>query len=174
MSPFALSPTANEDLGYVYPPLQHAGGDDATVQIAVGFFQNLWDSIVHNSPLTRLFATQITPNWFVGEPIFQGSSVTGVSFKTGKPFDVGRVSDFDIAIASPKLLKKARELGIELRSGGTRSVPLGANTLGLLEKLGLKDMYNAASQAAGRPVAFMLYESPQKAILRAPSMLVPR
>ncbi|MBA3708267.1 MAG: hypothetical protein H0W83_05560 [Planctomycetes bacterium] len=66
VSPFALSPTANEDLGYVYPPLQHAGGDDATVQIAVGFFQNLWDSIVHNSPLTRLFATQITPNWFVG------------------------------------------------------------------------------------------------------------
>jgi len=33
----------------------------------------------------------------------QGSSVSGVSFSTGQPFDVGRVSDFDVAISHPEL-----------------------------------------------------------------------
>jgi hypothetical protein len=36
------------------------------------------------------------------EPILQGSAVTGKSFKTGKEFDVGRVSDFDIALLVPQ------------------------------------------------------------------------
>ena len=35
-------------------------------------------------------------------PVFQGSSVTGVKYTTGEPFDVGRTSDFDIALASPR------------------------------------------------------------------------
>ncbi|MGF6805645.1 hypothetical protein OKW30_000771 [Paraburkholderia sp. Clong3] len=35
------------------------------------------------------------------EPILQGSAVTGKSFRTGQFFDVGRVSDFDIGLASP-------------------------------------------------------------------------
>lgn len=35
------------------------------------------------------------------EPILQGSAVTGKNFGTGAPFDVGRVSDFDVALAKP-------------------------------------------------------------------------
>ncbi len=58
--------------------------------------------------------------------IFQGSSVTGQSFRTGAGFDVGRVSDFDIALSSPQLLSQADALGIGLRSGGTRTGPLTA------------------------------------------------
>ncbi|MED9649857.1 hypothetical protein RCN49_07995 [Escherichia marmotae] len=42
----------------------------------------------------------------------QGSSVSGVSFSTGQPFDVGRVSDFDVAISHPELYKRAEQLGI--------------------------------------------------------------
>jgi hypothetical protein len=72
--------------------------------------------------------------------IFQGSSVTGVKFKTGVAFDVGRVSDFDIALASPDLLQRAKELGIELRSRGTRTGPLQPQDL---IKLGLHDLARA-------------------------------
>lgn len=41
------------------------------------------------------------------ETILQRSSVTAQSFKTGQAFDVGRVSDFDVALASPELLQRA-------------------------------------------------------------------
>ncbi|HEF5873488.1 TPA: LysM peptidoglycan-binding domain-containing protein, partial [Burkholderia cenocepacia] len=41
------------------------------------------------------------------EPILQGSAITGKSFRTGRPFDVGRVSDFDVGLASQSLLKRA-------------------------------------------------------------------
>ena len=52
------------------------------------------------------------------EPILQGSAVTGKSFKTGEAFDIGRISDFDIALAGSELLLRAKSLGIGLRSGG--------------------------------------------------------
>jgi len=59
----------------------------------------------------------------------QGSAVTGKSFGTGAPFDVGRVSEFDVGLASPSLLQRAQELGIGVRSGGTRTGPLTARDL---------------------------------------------
>lgn len=46
----------------------------------------------------------LSPGYGDVEPIFQGSSVTGQSFKAGQAFDAGRVSDFDVALASPELL----------------------------------------------------------------------
>jgi hypothetical protein len=49
------------------------------------------------------------------EPIFAGSAVTGRNFHTGRPFDVGRLSDYDIALASPTLMQRAIELGVPLR-----------------------------------------------------------
>ncbi|GAA6139445.1 hypothetical protein NBRC116583_31920 [Arenicella sp. 4NH20-0111] len=54
--------------------------------------------------------------------ILQGSAVTGKSFRTGKAFDAGRVSDFDIALAGSDILARARQLGIGLRSGGKKGV----------------------------------------------------
>jgi RHS repeat-associated protein len=105
------------------------------------------------------------------KPIFQGSSVTGEKFTTGEAFDVGRVSDFDIALADPKLLKKAKELGIQLRSGGTRTGPLGPAEL---EKLGLKDLAQKLSSQAGRDVNFMIFDSVETATSRAPSIGVPK
>ncbi len=76
------------------------------------------------------------------EPILQGSAVTGKSFKAGEAFDVGRVSDFDVALASPELLQRAQSLGIGLRSGGTRTGPLSARDL---QALGLKDLSSKMS-----------------------------
>jgi hypothetical protein len=103
--------------------------------------------------------------------IFQGSSVTGVKYTTGRPFDAGRVSDYDVALASPSfLLARANELGIGLHSGGTRTGPLtGAE----LEQLGLSGMNAELSQAVGRPVNFMIYQSAEAAISRSPSIVVP-
>jgi hypothetical protein len=104
------------------------------------------------------------------QPFFQGSSVTGKSFRTGKPFDVGRVSDFDVALSSPKMLQKAKELGIPLRSQGVRTCPLKPVHL---EKLGLTDIASQLSNEAGRPVNFMIFDSAATATAKAPSILVP-
>lgn len=102
--------------------------------------------------------------------LLQGSAVTGRSFRTGTPFDVGRVSDFDVALASPKLLARARELGVGLRSAGTRTGPLSAAQV---QQLGLGPLQQSLSQMAGRPVNFMVYGDPATAAARAPSIPIP-
>ena len=104
------------------------------------------------------------------QAIFQGSSVTGKSFRTGKPFDVGRRSDFDIALAGDGIFSKAQSLGIPLRSGGTRTGPLRASDL---KKLGLSNLSSQLGSQAGRPVNFMIFQSPANATARAPSIVVP-
>ncbi len=105
------------------------------------------------------------------EPILQGSAVTGKSYETGQEFDIGRVSDFDIALASPELLKRAQSLGIGLRSGGTRTGPLSERDL---QALGLKDLSSKLSGQTGREVNFMIYDSAATAASRAPSMVLPK
>jgi hypothetical protein len=104
------------------------------------------------------------------EAIFQGSSVTGKKFTTGVPFDVGRVSDFDVGLASPKLLDRARAIGVALRSGGARTAPLTAQQL---EALGLRQLADELALEAGRPVNFMVFESVDAATSKAPSIIVP-
>lgn len=105
------------------------------------------------------------------EPILQGSAVTGKSFRTGGAFDVGRVSDFDVALTSPSMLAKAKALGIPLREGGTRTGPLTAADL---EKLGLRTLASKLSKEAGREVNFMIFSSSDAAMNRAPSIVLPR
>ena len=104
-------------------------------------------------------------------PILQGSAVTGKSFKAGELFDAGRTSDFDVALASPSLLKRAEELGIGLRSEGVRTGPLSVDDLKIL---GLTDMAKKMGQQAGREVNFMIYDSLGNAFRRAPSLVLPR
>ncbi|WP_405048052.1 hemagglutinin repeat-containing protein [Rhizobium miluonense] len=105
------------------------------------------------------------------EPILQGSAVTGQSYRSGQAFDVGRVSDFDIALASPELLQRAQSLGIGLRSSGTRTGPLSARDL---KALGLSDLAKELGGQAGREVNFMIYGSPTVATSRAPSIVLPK
>jgi filamentous hemagglutinin len=104
------------------------------------------------------------------EPLLQGSAVTGKSFKTGQPFDVGRVSDFDVALADSVLLARAQELGISLRSGGTRTGPLSARDL---RALGLGDLSSQMGKQAGRDVNFMIYKDSLTAAVKGPSVLLP-
>jgi hypothetical protein len=105
------------------------------------------------------------------EPILQGSAVTGKSFRTGEPFDVGRVSDFDVALAGDSVFEAARRVGVPLRSGATRTGPLTERNL---RQLGLYDLSQQMSTQAGRPVNFMIYNSTESAMQRAPSALFPR
>jgi hypothetical protein len=100
---------------------------------------------------------------------FQGSSVTGRSFRTGKPFDEGRTSDYDVALAGEDLLAAAKEAGINLRGGGVRTGPLKG---GQLAKLGLADLQSDLSEVAGRPVNFMIFNTIDSAISRSPSIMV--
>ncbi|WP_079189073.1 RHS repeat domain-containing protein [Streptomyces kebangsaanensis] len=100
-------------------------------------------------------------------PVFQGSSVTGRSFNSGKPF--GPHSDFDVALTGPEILARAKDAGIPLRSGGTRTGPLkGAD----LHRMGLDDVAATLSSEVGRPVNFMIYGSTEAATSRAPSIIV--
>ncbi len=85
-----------------------------------------------------------------------GSAVTGVKFTTKAPFDQGRRSDYDVILADPQLLQKAKDMGIGTRGGGTRTGPL---SLKELEKLGLSDLAEKLKDMADRKVAFMIYNS---------------
>ncbi|WP_425428398.1 polymorphic toxin-type HINT domain-containing protein [Agarilytica rhodophyticola] len=99
--------------------------------------------------------------------LLQGSAVTGKSFRTGKAFDSGRVSDFDIALAGKDILAKAKSSGIKLRSGGTRTGPLSPSQV---KKLGLSPLQSTLSNSAGRPVNFMIFGDRTSAAAKAPSI----
>ncbi|PIT13864.1 RHS repeat domain-containing protein [Snodgrassella alvi] len=86
----------------------------------------------------------------------QGSSVSGVSFSTGQPFDVGRVSDFDVAISHPELYQKAEYLGIG-KGGRTGPINMGSDTA---KKLGIDNILQRLSRISGdRPVNAMIFKS---------------
>jgi filamentous hemagglutinin len=102
------------------------------------------------------------------QPLFHGSSVTGQSYRTGQPFDVGRRSDFDLALAGSTLFERARALGLKAKDG-TRIGPLSDAQL---DALGLLDLRNELSQLAGRVVRFMLFND-QASALKRPWIWVP-
>ncbi len=107
--------------------------------------------------------------------VLRGSSVTGVSYKTGLPFDMGRRSDLDLAIVSPKLLDRAKELGIELRGIGTRTGPLNfRNTFErtLLKEFSLKTLEKQLSNFTNRKTSFVIYKSEEELSKRGEYLLL--
>jgi hypothetical protein len=103
-------------------------------------------------------------------PVFQGSSVTGVKYTTGAPFDVGRRSDFDIALASPTLFATAKVAGIEVRSRPSRTAPLKPKDL---RRVGLFDLAERLSAGVERDVHFMIYPDLSSAVERAGGIRLP-
>jgi hypothetical protein len=104
------------------------------------------------------------------EPFIRGSAVTGFSYRTGEAFDVGRTSDYDLALVSPTLMRRADELGIELRGQGSRTGPSNEEEL---VKLGLDGVASQLGMQAGRNVSFVIYRS--RAVLegRGPNLRLP-
>ena len=98
----------------------------------------------------------------------QGSAVTGVSHDTGIPFDVGRTSDYDIALANKDLYDKAEAMGL---AKGGKSRPIDSNKLA--EQLGLGDARSKLSRMSGRDVNFMIFEDKVTAKSKAASMTMP-
>ena len=94
--------------------------------------------------------------------VFHGSSLTGQSFKDkgvgSRLFDIGRDSDYDVAIVSPTLWKTAPSVGVKIR--GDHSEPLEAAQI---KALGLDKAFADANFLARREVNFMLYESVEQA-----------
>lgn len=112
------------------------------------------------------------------EVFFQGSSVMGRKFEeatgswTGPKFDIGRKSDFDIAICSKSLFETAKASGIEIH-GRSRTEKLGSAYL--QRKMGLdRASKSLESLMGGRPVEFKVYESRKAALERGPSIFVRR
>jgi hypothetical protein len=93
---------------------------------------------------------------------FQGSSVTGRNSKTGMVFDVGRRSDFDVALANQSIFNRARQLGYKAKDG-TRIGPLNEQQL---KDLGLLEYARKARESSGRETEFMLFDTSKSARTR--------
>ena len=86
-------------------------------------------------------------------------------------FDVGRTSDFDIGLASESLFARAKQLGIDLRTGKTRTGPLRISDL---KNLGLRDFQSSLRERMGRDIKFMIFYSSKGVFDKAPSIAIPR
>ncbi|CCH03000.1 Protein rhsD [Fibrella aestuarina BUZ 2] len=113
--------------------------------------------------LTRMGYPNVTP-------LMQGSAVTGVSHDTSKLFEVGRVSDFDVALADKDLYEKAKSFGLT-KGGGSRVQPIDSDELA--DRLNLKPMRDKLSKLAGRPVNFMIFPDKEAEKAKAVSMTMP-
>lgn len=159
-APPSLSAQAKPKIGVVG---QTASAAETTVPRG---FSNIEEFSQFGSKLHRGLADA---GYTDAQGILQGSAVTGKSFRPPyQVFDVGRVSDFDIALSGDSLFQAAQDAGIGLRSAGTRTGPLNERAL---QKLGLFDLSTELSAQAGRPVNFMIYQSTETAVNRAPSIL---
>ncbi len=103
-------------------------------------------------------------------PFMQGSAVTGKSFETGVPFDVGRTSDFDMAIAHEGLFNKAESLGL---TDATRSGPIKMGSAEA-KALGIDDTLQKLSKmSGGRDVNAMVFKDTESVKAKAESIRLP-
>lgn len=102
-------------------------------------------------------------------PIMQGSSVTGFKYTTGEPFDVGRESDYDVALAGSEIFRAASAAKVKVRSGGIRTAPLNRRAVA---RLGLRPLQRALMEISKREVKFMVYRDPAEAVADKPSIVM--
>lgn len=96
-------------------------------------------------------------------PIMQGSAVTGVGHDAPHlPFDEGRHSDFDVALAGAAIYARAEEAGL---TKGGRTGPLSDDDIATM---GLCELRAKMSRlAGGREVNFMIFESEEAALAKS-------
>jgi hypothetical protein len=115
--------------------------------------------------------------------VVRGSAATGRQFnpETGKydgpAFDVGRISDLDVSVVSPKLLKKAEELAknwdeerygkcpFDIRGDGTRTSPLNKD---VLRELGLENLLPKTVGGKRRKSSLVIYQDMESLEKRGP------
>jgi hypothetical protein len=113
------------------------------------------------------------------EPVFQGSSASGVKGVTSKgipastPFDDQRQSDFDIGLIDENLYELAKGApGARAKTNPDRIGPIGVD-MDLAVALGLNDLLKTLSKQAGRAIKFVIYPTSQDAYDRWPVVPVP-
>jgi RHS repeat-associated protein len=149
------------------PQLQQVGTTtlDAVSPAPLGFA-----SPAHFAEFSATLSTGLGAAGARGTTAFlTGSAVSGANFRTGSGFDVGRISDLDVALVSTRLLNRASDLGLALRGGGTRTGPLDSSAL---KMLGLNSLQATLTKLAGRPVNFMVYQT-EDALRRRGAAMVP-
>ncbi|WP_338846789.1 DUF6861 domain-containing protein [Massilia sp. W12] len=100
----------------------------------------------------------------------QGSAATGVSFETKAPFDLGRVSDFDVAIVNSDLLAKADSLGLS-KGNWSEPIKMGSDNA---KNLGINDTLEKLSRmSGGREVNGMIFKDATNAKGKATSISIP-
>jgi hypothetical protein len=99
----------------------------------------------------------------------QGSSVTGVKYTTGEPFDVGRTSDFDVALAGEDIFGAAVAAKVKVRGGGIRTAPLNRRAVA---RLGLRPLQRELMAVSKREVKFMVYRDAGEAVDDKPSIVM--
>lgn len=102
-------------------------------------------------------------------PIMQGSSVTGVKYTTGEPFDVGRKSDFDVALAGDAIFGAAAAAKVKVRGDGIRTAPLNRRAVA---RLGLRPLQRELMAISKREVKFMVYRDASEAVDDKPSIVM--
>src|SRR3954454_15329323 len=104
---------------------------------------------------------------------FRGSSVTGSNFEHGWPFDSHHLSDWDLALADSRALRRALDGGISSAGRGTRTAPL--RTVEQLQVVGLAEMSAMLKDISGRRVEWMIYLNRDAVVGRnQPYVFVPR
>lgn len=104
------------------------------------------------------------------EPYIRGSAVTGYRYEDGSAFDEGYRSDYDLAIVSSSIMRRAREMGIQLRGGASRTRRLQPDEV---ESLGLTEIIGTLSSESNRDVTVMIYGSRAAIESRGPYLPVP-
>jgi|GEM_PF-4190130 len=161
---FAVRPVVTK----IGPFLQRFSNSLRNITNTAGSIEPFGFRIASFSRFSKTLNSGLMDAGFAGtRALLQGSAVTGRNLKTGRAFDVGKISDFDIALAGPDIFAKAKQLGIGLRSQGTRTGPLNAAQV---QQLGLGRLQATLSSMAGRPVNFMIFDDAAKASSRAPSI----
>ena len=121
----------------------------------------------------RIGAASFTAGYRDIEIYLRGSAVTGYSYRKGRRFDGGRKpSDFDFAIVSPSMMRRAQEIGVPMRGGrnSRRSLVLNEEQM---RELGLWNIREALREEFRRPVNFMIYGSRTTIVRRGPFLVVP-
>ena len=104
------------------------------------------------------------------QPYLRGSAVTGNSYLAGSPFDTNRRSDYDLAVVSPTLMQRARDIGVRTLGGGTRTGPLSEDQL---RSLGIFNMTEELGSVTGRSTSWVIYNSYDAMRARGPLVPIP-
>lgn len=143
-------------------------------------FRNREEAATFESGLQKQFQANGIDD---GKVVVRGSAATGRKFNgetgkyDGKPFDAGHPSDLDVAVVSPKLLAKAKELArnwneelngkcpFKLRGDGTRTGPLSNKDL---KELGLENLLPKEIGGKRRKSSLVIYGDMESLEQRGP------